>query len=235
MCGRYSLCADNRQILTQFGMDPTTMSAGFVPRYNIAPGSSIPVILNKWPEQIPGGRRVLESYQWGFIPHWAKDPKAIPHPINARAETVATQPFFREAFHKRRCIIPANGFYEWQKTGKDRQPWYFTRTDDKLLSFAGLWDEWHDPAAPENAGLPTCTILVTQANAVLSPIHDRMPVVIGIRDYDRWLNPDFQDLDALQALLRPMPDRLLEGWPVSKAVNNPRKDGPELIARQVAG
>jgi putative SOS response-associated peptidase YedK len=155
----------------------------FEPRYNIPPTVDIPVI------RFADGKRRLSMMRWGLLPPWTKDPKKSPLLNNARAETVAEKPSFRSAFKKRRCLIPASGFFEWKKEGQLKQPFYFSRPDDKPLAFAGLWETWND--------IESCTIITTEANELMAPIHDRMPVVLGDNDYATWLDPEATSLEKL--------------------------------------
>lgn len=156
--------------------------------------------------------------RWGLLPSWTKDPKKAPLLNNARAETVAEKPSFRSAFKHRRCLIPASGFFEWKLEGKQKQPYYFRREDDKPIAFAGLWETWNE--------IESCTIITTDANAVMAPIHHRMPVVLGVNDYANWMDPAADDL---LSLLTPCPDDELICYPVNKVVNNARNQGPQCI------
>jgi putative SOS response-associated peptidase YedK len=192
-----------------------------VPRYNIAPSQPIPVArLNK------SGERVIRMVSWGLVPSWTKGtPKS--RPINARAETIATSGMFRQAYERRRCLIPADGFYEWQGKTPPKQPMFIHQPDDGMFAFAGLWERWK----PDDAHEPvdTCTIITTTPNAVMKPIHDRMPVILHERDYDRWLSRDVSG-GAVMDLLRPF-DGELEAYPVSTQVNKPANDSVALIER----
>ena len=189
----------------------------FTPRYNIAPTQQVLAIRQR------GEVREAVELQWGLIPSWADDPKIGNRLINARADTVATKPAFRQAFKRRRCLILADGFYEWQKVGKAKQPYLIHRPDDQPFAFAGLWERWKG----NDLVIESCTIITTEANDTLQPLHDRMPVILDEQDHDRWLD---SDADA-EALLRPAPDELLETYPVSTQVNKPAQAGPELIER----
>ncbi|MGH8121053.1 MAG: SOS response-associated peptidase, partial [Gammaproteobacteria bacterium] len=178
--------------------------------YNVTPSSHIPAV------RLEQEDRVLASLYWGLIPHWAKDTKL--KPINAKAESVASKPFFRSAFKKNRCLVPANGFYEWKRTGKQKQPYYFRLKDTELMAFAGLWDRWeHDGKITES-----CALITTDASGVMKPVHDRMPVILDPKDYDAWLH------EGDKALLQPYAGDMI-CYPVSTAVNNPRHTGKELI------
>jgi putative SOS response-associated peptidase YedK len=190
------------------------------PRYNVAPSQPIPVVGPK----ADGSGRGLVLMRWGFVPRWAKAPDG-PHPINAKAETLLERPMFREAFRMRRCLIPADGWYEWAKAGPKKQPYHFRRRDRAPFALAGLWDRWDGPGGP----LLSCCVLTTEANELAKPVHDRMPVLIDPGDFGRWLDPGSQP-DTLRRLLRPYPSELLEAVAVGTRVNNPKFDGPECLA-----
>jgi putative SOS response-associated peptidase YedK len=166
------------------------------------------------------------SSKWGLIPSWAKDASIGAKLINARSETVAEKPSFREAFKKRRCIIPVDGFYEWQRTGGRKQPFFFHLRDDRPIGFAGLWDRWKNE---EGKVLETFTILTTNANEILMPVHDRMPVILHLEDYALWLDKDSRKQDLRKELLRPYPPSEMESYPVSTLVNNMNNVGAELL------
>jgi putative SOS response-associated peptidase YedK len=223
MCGRYTLVTDPRDLADEFEL-PEVVE--FPRRYNIAPSQNAPIVRRA--EE--GGARRLDLLRWGLVPHWAKDLKFGYRTINARAETVATQPAYRSAFRRRRCLVPASGFYEWQKSvkaGKEvKQPYYVHRRDDRPMALAGLWDSW---SGPDGAAVETFTIVTTDANEMMSPLHNRMPVILGSEDYDAWLALD-AGVDRLQSLLRPSPCEWLAATAVSREVNNPRNDGPGCVA-----
>lgn len=224
MCGRYVRFTPLRQLLPQFGVRPERIDDKLPGGYNIAPGQNILVVR----EDTEQGR-TYGLLRWGLIPSWAKDPAIGHRMINARAEGVADKPAFRAAFRSRRCLVPADGFYEWAKKGNQRQPYYFQRRDRGSLAFAGLWERWHG-----NGGVvESCTIITTSANATLRSIHERMPVILAPEDYDLWLAPT-QPPALLEQLLRPAPDDLLEAYPVSSQVNRPTGQGPGLIAPEEA-
>ena len=207
MCGRFSIISNSRNIEEHFNL---VRSGEFIHSYNVSPSNNIPVV------RMEDGDRVLANLHWGLVPHWAKDTKL--KPINAKAETVDSKPFFRSAFKKSRCLIPANGFYEWKRTNKHKQPFYFKLKDSELLAFAGLWDHWeHDDAT-----LESCTLITTVANDVMKPVHDRMPVILDPDNYDAWLN------EGGKSLLQPYAGKMIS-YPVSTAVNNPRHNGKDLI------
>ena len=191
------------------------------PRWNVAPSQDIPAVrLDRH------GKRRLVSLRWGLIPYWAKDAKIGYRTINARAETVATAPAFREAFRKRRCLIPADGFYEWQKQGGTRQPYRVILKDGAPFALAGLWERWRNPENGEK--VESCTIIVTDANELVAPLHDRMPVIIDPADFDAWLDTS-RGTETAQALLKPYPAETMTAYPVSKHVNKPENDDPGCI------
>lgn len=218
MCGRFTLAIAPEELAEQFQL---TEVPDFPPRYNIAPSQPIAAILktSDRPE------RHFQLLRWGLIPAWSKDPAIGNRLINARGESVATKPSFRSAFKRRRCLIPASGFYEWQKLNRGKQPYFIRLRDQPLFAFAGLWETWQDIA--------TATIITTTANPDLEPIHDRMPVILQPQDYDQWLDPDFQNLDQLQSLLQPLPDSTIESYPVSSQVNTPSHDSADCMAPMI--
>jgi putative SOS response-associated peptidase YedK len=217
MCGRFALLAPGPAIAQQFGVEVTHEIA---PRYNIAPTQ--PVAAVRLDQK---GGRELTYFQWGLIPSWAKDPKIGSRMINARSETVAEKPSFRAAFKRRHCLLPASGFYEWQKLNGRKQPVYIHAADDSIFGLAGLWEMWHDP---DGGVIETCTILTTSPNEMMESIHNRMPVIIEAEDYSMWLDPGDNPQQTLH-LLRPYPSQEMEAYAVSTAVNNPRNEGPANI------
>ena len=218
MCGRFIQSTRADQLAKRFNL---LAMPDLTPRYNIAP--SQPVLALRMTE--PGQREAM-SLRWGLIPAWSSEPRTAYSTINARAETVAEKPTYRQAFRQRRCLIPADGFYEWRKEGSRKQPYCIAPTDGQLLTFAGLWEHWER----EGQLVESCTILVTAANALIAPIHDRMPVILAPEDEARWLDPALTDPAVLKPLLRPCHPARLRVWPVSTAVNAPGHDGPELMA-----
>ena len=219
MCGRYSLHSNPHVVALQFGLaHPPEYEA----RYNVAPGT--PVLAVRADANHARAGRLL---RWGLIPSWAKEPGIGNRLINARAETVVEKPSFRSGFQRRRCIIPANGYYEWAAAGGRKQPYYIRPEGDELFGFAGLYDRWS--GAEDGQPIDSCTIITTDANALTRPVHARMPVILPVEAYAHWLDPDNPDLDALTALLRPAPDDAMSIHPVSLRVNNVRNDGPALI------
>lgn len=222
MCGRFTLIFTYEDLKKYFQL---AEMPSIEPRFNIAPSQDVLAI------RMEGGIRRAAMLHWGLIPYWAKDPKIGNRTINARAETVQTMPSFRAAFRKRRCLIPASGFFEWSKmegTGKkEKQPFYITLKDGKPMVFAGLWERWHDEKAGQE--IESCTILTTQANELVGKLHNRMPVILGPESFDRWLVPEESGTATLLPLLRPVSDELLAVHPVSKYVNTPAHQGEECI------
>lgn len=200
------------------------------PDYNVSPREDIYAVLDR-PGEAHQMQRRLTAMRWGLIPWWAKEAGIGDRLINARAESVTDKPAFRDAFRRQRCIVPADGFYEWRSVPGTRikQPTYIRRVDGEQLAFAGLWERWRDPEDPDGRPIETCTIITTEANAIVAPIHDRMPVILERGAWDMWLDPEWQDTSRLQAVLRPAPDAVLEAYPVDRRVNSPRNNGPELI------
>ena len=200
------------------------------PRYNIAPTSLVPTVLrmpNTSAKQSPlQSDRQFHLLRWGLIPSWAKDSAMGARLINARAETVTEKPSFRAAFRHRRCLVVADGFYEWQRQERLKQPFYFRLQNGQPFAFAGLWERWKDP---DGVTIESCTILTTEANELLRPIHDRMPVILDPKDYDLWLDPAVQKPEPLQQLLRPYQSEAMTAYPVSTQVNNPSNNSPECI------
>jgi putative SOS response-associated peptidase YedK len=184
-------------------------------RYNVPPGTGLPAIR----ASARGGREAV-SLRWGLLPSWTRAPANAP--VNARAETVAHKPVFREAFRKRRCLIPASGFYEWQTFGRLKQPWLFRLRDEAPFCFAGLWESWQPP--DHDTPIETCAIVTTSPNALLAPIHDRMPVVLTGKSWEAWIDPRTTDPSVLEPLLQPWPADLMSGVPVSPRMNSPRVD-----------
>jgi putative SOS response-associated peptidase YedK len=221
MCGRFTNKAKSKDIEKEFKVGRKNANL-FEPRYNIAPSQMIDVVFE------PESERILSQLKWGLIPHWAKDSDIGNRMINARAETLTEKPSFREAFKSRRCIIPASGFYEWQKTGTGaKQPFYFYLKDKEVFGFAGLWETWIDKQSGEE--LETCTIITTEANEVLKPVHERMPVILKPESYDEWLDAKEKDTEKLQKFLVPYPAEEMDSHAVSKSVNVPDVDSAELI------
>lgn len=220
MCGRFTLRTPKERIKREFQLQEEPFVEA---RYNIAPSQSILAV-----RQNIDGREAAEL-KWGLIPSWAKDASIGSRLINARSETVLEKPSFREAFKKRRCIIPADGFYEFRaRAGGKKQPYYFRLRDERLFGFAGLWDRWK---GQDGDVIESCTILTTEANQVLAPVHDRMPVILHPDTYEVWLNEDGRNAESLKELLRPFPDSEMIGYAVSTQVNNPQAQGDGLVAQ----
>ena len=212
MCGRYTVVSPASTFEAHFEALFSTPPA---PRYNAAPSQRLPVITADAPDRI-------QAFEWGLLPAWSRDPKAGPKPINARAETLAEKPSFRQLLLRRRCLVPADSFYEWQPTPTGKVPHRILRPDEGPFAFAGLWDEWTDRTTGEVR--PTFTIITTAANRLMAPLHERMPVILPTRAAERaWLATG----DA--ALLRPLPDEWLRAYPISTLVNSPANDTPQVL------
>jgi putative SOS response-associated peptidase YedK len=216
MCGRYALAASAPDLAAWFHINNTLP---FGPRINVAPTMEVPVVR----ERLAGGRELV-ALRWGLIPYWAEDAKIGYRLINARSESAADKPSFREPFIKRRCLVPATGFYEWKKAGRLREPFFIHPREGKLMAFAGLWDQWRDPEGKE---IQSCTILTTAANELVRPIHDRMPAIIPSQLYDRWLDPRAQDAASVKPMLAPYPNEELQITPADPAINS-AKYQPEI-------
>ena len=259
MCGRFVSVSSPQLLANRFGIDEKVLPEGKLPEhdadYNVTPRAQVLVVRERPPRgggatAAPAGAeatRVLSLVRWGLVPSWAKDLSMGDRMINARAESVTEKPAFRRAFAKRRCIVPADAFYEW-KVGErperehgasaarraPRQPYCIRRRDGEPLAFAGLWEIWRNPAVDDpdapDAWVRSCTIITTRANGVLAPIHDRMPVVLDETVWDEWLDPANHDVAALDALLTPAPDDWVEAYPVSTRVNSPKNNDADLAA-----
>ncbi|MDX1540107.1 MAG: SOS response-associated peptidase [Geminicoccaceae bacterium] len=216
MCGRFLLTSPLEAVHELFHV-PERPNLGA--RYNIAPTQDVPVVRRTR----DGGGRELAMVRWGLVPFFAKDPSVGNRMINARLEGLASKPAFREPVRRRRCLIPADGFFEWRKDGRKKQPYLIRRKDGGLFAFAGLWDVWR---GPDGRSLHSCTIITGPANELVAPLHGRMPVILGSDDHERWLNGD---LEAALGLLEPCPSDWLESFPVSPRVGSPANDDPELI------
>jgi putative SOS response-associated peptidase YedK len=223
MCGRYLLKAPADALRRAFGF---VEQPNLMPRYNIAPTQDVAVIRER---REPKGERTLQLLRWGLIPSWAEDMKGGAKLINARAEGISERPSFREAFQKRRCLVPADGFYEWRTEGKIKQPYLIQRRDRAPFAFAGLWERWVPKTQPpEPAYIDSFTIVTTEANALLRPLHARMPVILAPEDYARWFDRGASEAE-LKALLKPAPEDLLAYVPVSPRVNAAAPDDADLI------
>jgi putative SOS response-associated peptidase YedK len=217
MCGRYTLTTPVEKLAEEFGFEASSVE--LPPNYNVAPTQEVAAVLSE------GRERRLELLRWGLIPPWADDPQIGSRMINARAETAPEKPSFRRAFRERRCLIPADGFYEWKRTNGTKQPYYVRMQEGRPFAFAGLWESWKDGSGPE---IRSCTILTTKPNALAGEIHDRMPVILPTGSYDVWLDPE-ADRDELYGLLAPYPEDEMEAYPVSRFVNSPSNNDPRCI------
>ena len=217
MCGRYSLIADLGELARRFEFDGDW--AKFDSAYNVAPTQDVLTVVG-------GETRPVGLMRWGLIPHWARDPKIGARMINARAETVAEKPAFRDALRRRRCLVLADGFYEWQRTAGTKRPMRIVMRSGEPFAFAGLWSVWRDP---DGNRVPSCAIITTSANDLLRPIHDRMPVVLSREMEDFWLDESVDDPDTLRGFLTPHPSDEMEAHAVSSLVNSVANDGPEVI------
>jgi putative SOS response-associated peptidase YedK len=223
MCGRFTQQLSTSEFAKIFGAENLADDPGG--HYNLAPMRKASVVVER------GERRAIVPYKWGFVPSWAKDPRIGSRMINARSETIATSPAFRSAFAKRRCIVPADAFYEWHREGKGpSQPYVIRREDGRTLAIAGIWSAWREPDAPEGAEpLRTFSIITTSANEVLAPIHDRMPVILPDDAWEIWLGAEPVEPGELMGLLVPAPAAELIRFPVARYVSDVRNDGPVLV------
>lgn len=244
MCGRFVSSSPPDEVARYFDVDRTSDAAlEHPPNFNTAPTTDVLVVVDD------GGARSLDAYHWGLVPSWAKDLSVGNRMINARAETLGSKPAFRRAFARRRCIVPVDGFYEWQKVegSKRKQPFYIHRPDGEPYAFAGLWEQWHGTLATTGAAVPSdaddgggdtgeevtvrsVTIVTGPANGAMSRIHDRMPVILPADSWTEWLSPEERDTERLSRLLVPAPDSLIAMHPVSTEVNNVRNKGDHLVA-----
>jgi putative SOS response-associated peptidase YedK len=219
MCGRFTLHTNLSQIEKTFGVE--AIHAELKPSYNIAPTQDVLTVVQR------DGHTALEAMRWGLIPFWAKDASIGSRMINARAESVAEKPAFKRPLKSQRCLVVADGFYEWRKIGAKKIPMLIRLKSKRPFGFAGLYDTWK---SPEGEPIISCTIITTNANDLVKPIHDRMPVIIPKRQQKYWLDPKHQDLEALAALLEPYPADVMEAYEVSRLVNSPKNNSPECIA-----
>lgn len=225
MCGRFVSTSPPDELAAYFGAEAVA-EAVLEPNYNVAPTQDVLAVVEH------DGARHLDAFHWGLVPSWAKDPKVGSKMINARAETLASKSAFKKPFATRRCLVPADGFYEWKKLGSGtkpkKQPMFIRRTDGEPLALAGIWSLWRGPDKDQEP-LRSLTIVTTSPNELMATIHDRMPVILPEERWGSWLDRGNDDLDALTAMLVPLPDGLLTATPVATLVNNVRNNGPELL------
>lgn len=227
MCGRFAIFTDfefvRKYLEAEFPPDLEDIRDNLYPSYNLAPSQKAMVVKVDPETQ----KRLIVPKQWGLIPSWVKklEDLKIKPPINAKAEGVATKPMFRAAFKKKRCLVPVDGFFEWKGQGKKKQPYYITKNDEKPYTLAGLWERWEQDETP----LETFTIITTDANELVSELHNRMPAIIDEDDHEAWLDPENQDKEALQKLLKPYPSEWMKFRPVSTVVNNVRNNSLKCI------
>jgi putative SOS response-associated peptidase YedK len=217
MCGRFTLRSAPNLVAKEFELP---VLPPYKPRWNIAPTQQILAV------RLHDGKPEATMLRWGLIPAWAEDIKKAPLLINAKSETAATKPSYRSAFKRRRCLVVADGYYEWRAIGKKKQPYYHRLTDERPFAFAGLWERWEKGEKP----VESCTILTTDANSLASAVHDRMPVILPHAGYKAWLDPEIEDVAALQGLLCPYPAKEMTAYPVNPIVNKAGNEGPECIA-----
>jgi putative SOS response-associated peptidase YedK len=226
MCGRFVSSSPPDELAKYFDVEAVAESV-LEPSFNVAPSQDVYVVVET------GGLRRLDTFHWGLVPFWAKDPSTGNKMINARVESIAEKSAYKRSLQKRRCLIPADGFYEWKKIPgqKAKQPYFIHRVDGEPMAFAGLWEIWRPPEDTERTGDPlrSCTIITGKPNEKIAEIHDRMPVMLPPSAWNAWIDPQNDDLDALGKLLVPVPSSLLDLHPVSRAVNNVQDNGPELI------
>jgi putative SOS response-associated peptidase YedK len=216
MCGRYRL-SRRKQVVEEYFESPSD-EEDWNPRYNIAPTQPVAAIRQA------GQNRILSIMRWGLVPSWASDISIGARLINGRSETVLEKPAFRDSFRLRRCLVPADGFYEWKKAGKERYPFHFVMKDSSLFAFAGVWDRWRSPAGQV---VESCSILTTAPNELLEGVHDRMPVILPQRHYQTWLTAPATESQRLAELLVPFDASVMQRYPVSSLVNKPENDVPE--------
>jgi putative SOS response-associated peptidase YedK len=221
MCGRYTLRTPWQRLAEHFNLRVTDLPELFQPRYNVAPTQSV---MSVGPNR--EGQPAPAFFRWGLVPAWASDPKA--GPINARAETAASKPTFSEALQKRRCLIVADGFFEWKRVQSGKQPWYFRVRDGEPFAFAGLWEAWRPPEGGKP--LLTCAMLTVAPNEVVKPVHNRMPAILRLEDYAAWSDRAVTDARKVLSLVRPYDPAEMTAFAVSHHVNNPKNDDAECVA-----
>jgi putative SOS response-associated peptidase YedK len=217
MCGRYAMYGPISRHREHFGIDD---DLAFAPRFNIAPSQTLPVV-----HQSEDGSRHFIAARWGLIPSWVKDPAELNQPINAKAETAAVKPMFRHAFRKSRVLVPADAFFEWKSIAGKKQPYLIRMRDQSPMGMAGLLEHWHGLEGE----VMTFAILTTDPNPLMAEIHNRMPAIIRPEDYATWLDPAIADVEVLQGLVGPYGERFMEAFPISRKVNSPSNDGPDVI------
>jgi putative SOS response-associated peptidase YedK len=242
VCGRFVSVSSPQRLVERFGVEESAVAAR-EPDYNVTPRAVVPIVRERPPRPGAEGptRRVLSMVRWGLVPSWAESTAIGDKLINARAETITEKAAYKRAFARRRCIVPADAFYEWRPSKSTstkrppRQPYLVQRRDGDPMAFAGLWEIWRDPAVGDDddpdAWVRSCTIVTTRANDLLEPVHSRMPVMLDDADWDAWLDPTTDDLGALESMLRPAPDDWLEIHPVSTRVNSPDNNDAALVQR----
>lgn len=222
MCGRFTLTSPAEVIASAFGIEPP---GGFEARYNVCPSQAVLAVLRRGDE----ARRSFAFLHWGLVPHWMKDPPKDARMINARSETAAEKPAFRDSFRTKRCLVPADGFFEWKKEGRDKQPYLIRMKGGGPFAIAGLWASWRKGDGPR---LESCSLLTTSPNELMEPIHDRMPVILPAEVWDLWLDTHVTEVDRLKPLLVSAAADSMEAYPVSTHVNSPRNDDPRCLERQ---
>lgn len=238
MCGRYASARKAEDLAESFGIRPERVAGSLDPDYNVAPTKPVLAIVARHPRDEQGRpdpnrvERTIRVMRWGLVPTWSQDRNVGVKMINARSETAAVKPAYRDSMARRRCILPADGWFEWKRDGGAKEPYYVTNPDDSSLAMAGLWTAWRDPDQPESPWLVTCAVLTTDAFGPLAEIHERMPLVLPRSSFEQWLAPD-KGSDDVADLLRPSEEIVsrFELRPVSTAVNSIRNNGPELLAR----
>ncbi|MHC8517405.1 SOS response-associated peptidase [Sporosarcina sp. ITBMC105] len=220
MCGRFTLFAPYHDIIERFSIESAFEESEYMPSYNIAPSQQVAAIIND------GSKNRLGYLRWGLIPPWAKDEKIGYKMINARAETIAEKPSFKQAFTKRRCIIPADSFYEWQRKDGEKIPMRIKLKSNSMFGIAGLWESWQ---SPEGKTIYTCTAITTEPNNLVKPIHNRMPVILKKEEEAKWLDPSITDIHFLGNMLQSFDEDQMEAYEISPAVNSPKYNDPSLI------
>jgi putative SOS response-associated peptidase YedK len=219
MCGRFVITSAPEAIRRLLAYEE---HPNFPPRYNVAPTQPVPIV------RLEEGRRHFALVRWGLIPSWVKDPRKFALLINARVEGIAEKPAFRAAMNRRRCLVPTDGFYEWQRAGKAKRPYFIRARDRRPMAFAGLWESWTDP---DGGVVESMAIVTCPANALLAPIHDRMPVILPEQHFELWLATEKVKAKDAEGLLAPAPEDLLEAFEISPLVNKVANEGPQLIER----